>query len=294
LGDAFPYVMAPAAAVRGGAWTTDVAGATCALPEWLPYWDLSQSLRLARRLEIDMDDVYRETGVPISCRLGVSVVFASEFEGEAYGVTFELGGGTVSADVRVEIPGTMLGPIVRVTTALVLRDEAPELLGPVAWRRGSVLWSDLKTVRLYGDSSQFPVTEVDFGDCGLDPASPWFLEISSELELPAMGGIHLLLNSRFPIVAAAARPPDPDRPELAVVRSQLLTDVGRTLVEFALAREDIGLEWPEESLGAVLSMLLRSHFRETFRDLRTLRAQDASMWSAKVAAAFGLLREPLR
>jgi len=221
------------------------------------------------------------------------VAFSSEFESEVYSTTIETTSGTLHPEIAIEIPGRLLGSTVTLSTALILREETPQTEGPVAWRRGSILWRDLKKTRLYGDASQFPVTEVDFADCGLDASAPWFLEIGAELELPAMGAVQLLLNSRFPLVVAAAREQGDDRPDLAVVRSQLFADIGRTLTEFALAQDKIEQEWPEDSLGSVLSTALR-RFREPVSDLRRIRDHDPPAWAAKMAASFGLLREPLR
>jgi hypothetical protein len=247
-----------------------------------------------RRIEIDLDRIYAESRIPATNRLGLSVVFASEFEDEIYGATFHETEGTLQPEIEIEIPGHLLGTTVTLSTAVILRDEAPQTDEPVAWRRGSIVWSDLKKVRLYGEDSQFPVTEVEFSDWGLDPGAPWFLQIGPELELPAMGAVQLLVNSRFPLVVAAAHDVDGDRSELAVVRSALFTDIGRTLIEFALAQDDIEQEWPDDSLGAVLSAALAGRFREPVSDLRLLRLRDPSAWAAKMAATFGLLREPLR
>jgi hypothetical protein len=264
------------------------------LPEWIPYWDVSQELHVARRMAIDLDTVYGESRIPTSSRLGLSVVFASEFEDEIYGTTFDETAGILHSEIEIDIAGRDLGTTVTLLTAVILRDARPQTDQPVAWRRGSILWSDQKRIRLYGDDSQFPVTEIDFSDCGLDPAAPWFVEIGTELELPAMGAVQLLLNSRFPLVVAAARDPDRDRPELAVVRSELFANIGRTLIEFALAQDEIEQEWPDDSLGAVLAAALTSRFNEPVSDLRSLRDNDPAAWAAKTAAAFGLLREPLR
>jgi hypothetical protein len=295
MGDALPYVTPSEDAVRGGAWTTTQPdGSSAAVSEWLPHWDISQDLRLARRIEIDLDKAYDESRIPTSSRFGLSVVFASEFEDEIYGETFDETTGTLHPEIVIEIPGRLLGTTVTLSTALILRDEAPQTDQPVAWRRGSILWSDRTRIRLYGDVSQFPVTEVDFADCGLDPAAPWFLEIHPELELPAMGAVQLLLNSRFPLVVASARELDGHRPELGVVRSTLFADLGRTLLEFALAHDEIEREWPADSLGEVLSNSLTGRFHEPVSDLRKLRDQDPPAWAAKMAAAFGLLREPPR
>jgi hypothetical protein len=294
MGDALPYAVSSDDAVRGGAWTVAADGTTRELAAWLPHWDISQSLRSSRLLDIDLDRLYEDTDIPNSSRLGLSVSFLSEFEDEAYSEILDRRTGRLSTEITVEILGELLGSTVTLATSVILRDEVPQTDQPVAWRRGSVLWSDLKKVRLYGDASQFPVTEIDFADFGLDAGAPWFLEIGAELELPAMGAIQLLLNSRFPLVVAAAREQAADRPDLAVVRSQLFADIGRTLIESALAREEIGTEaaWPDDSLGSVLSAAL-NRFPESVSDLRRIRDRDPPAWAAKLAASFGLLREPL-
>jgi hypothetical protein len=294
MADALPYLVPAEDAVRAGAWTTEIQGSTSGLPEWLPYWDMSQVLRAGRELEIDVDRVYQESRLPRACRLGLAVLFISDLEDKACDVILDEPASTANHRLEVEIPGQLLGGTLVLSTSLVLRDAAAAVDGPVARRRGSILWSDVKKVRLYGDSSQFPISEVDFAECGLDPAAPWYLEIDGDLELPAMGAIQLLLNSRFPLVTSAARHVGSDRPELAVIRSQLFADVGRTLIEFALARDEPEVEWPEDSLGIVLRSLLRSRFREPTNDLQKLRDHDPAVWAARVAASFGLLREPLR
>jgi hypothetical protein len=61
--DALPYLVPSEDAIRAGAWTTEIGGSTSGLPEWLPYWDISQVLRAARELEIDLDRVYLESGL---------------------------------------------------------------------------------------------------------------------------------------------------------------------------------------------------------------------------------------
>lgn len=296
MADALPYLVPSEEAVRAGAWTVRMDSGKSGLPEWLPYWDMSQTLQATRELEINLDRVYSESHLPETCRLGLSVVYTSDLEDKAHVTTFDETHGTIHPQVDIEIPGSFLGTAITLSTALVLRESGEQVEDPVAWRRGSVLWSDRKKVRLYGDSSQFPITELDFGERGsaLDPGAPWFLQIDSDLELPAMGAIQLLLNSRFPLVSSAVRSVGGGQPELAAVRSELFADIGRTLVEFALAQDELNREWPEDSLGTVLTSVLTSHFRESVTDLHRLRDHDPAVWAAKLAATFGLLREPLR
>ena len=107
--------------------------------------------------------------------------------------------------------------------------------------------------------------EVDFVEFNLDPAAPWFVQVGPDLELPAMGAIVLLLNARFPLVTEATREFTADRPELGVIRSMLYMDVARTLVEIALAHDDLSAEWPDDSLGDVLATLVESRFSDPAR-----------------------------
>jgi hypothetical protein len=293
MGEARPYLETSTDAVRAGAWFADSGDEKQLLPEWVPYWDISQKLHVRRRIEVDLDRVRSETRLSSECRLALTVVLASEFEDEGCRVRLASSEGAEQIDLGVDLDGQSLGSAVLLVTSLVLADAVSQVEGPVAWRRGSILWQDSKRVRLYGESSQFPVMEVDFADFGLDPGSPWFVQIGSDLELPAMGSILLLLNERFPLVTETAREMSADRPELAAVRSALFADVGRVLVEFALSQEDLAQEWPEESLGAVLAAVVESRFPQSLDELRRLRENDPSKWAATVEARFGLLREPL-
>jgi hypothetical protein len=294
MGEARPYLEASTDAVRAGAWFMDSGDENQPLPEWVPYWDVSQQLHVKRRIDVDLDRVRHETRLSSESQLAMTVVLASEFEDEGCRVTLPSDHGVNCVDLGVDLDGQALGSAVLLVTSLVLAEALGQVEGPVAWRRGSILWQDSKRIRLYGESSQFPVMEVDFADFGLDPGSPWFVQIGSDLELPAMGSILLLLNERFPLVTEAAREMSADRPELAAVRSALFSDVGRVLVEFALSQEDLAQEWPEESLGAVLAAVVEGRFPQSLDELRRLRDNDPSKWAATVEATFGLLREPMR
>jgi hypothetical protein len=294
VGEARPYVGASPDAVRAGAWFADSADGKQPLPEWVPYWDVSHKLRAKRRIEVDVGRALADASLSTDCRLALSVVLASEFEDEGCRATIDASDGLIPLDLEVILDGPSLGTAVMLLTSLVLAEPAARVEGPVAWRRGSILWQDSKKVRLYGESSQFPVMEVDFADFGLHPASPWFVQIGPDLGLPAMGSILLLLNERFPLVTEAARDMSAERPELAAVRSALFADVGRVLVEFALSQDNLADEWPEESLGAVLATVVQSRFPQSLDELRTLRKNDPSQWAATVQATLGLFREPLR
>jgi hypothetical protein len=294
MGEARPYLEPTADGIRAGAWRLVTGEREEPLPEWIAAWDVSQKLRARRQIGLDLDRVFADTRLPRESRLAVSVVYASELEDEARRILLEQEDGDRAIEIEIELDGNALGSAVTLQTSLVLAEPGSPDSGLVAWRRGSVLWQESKKIRLYGDSSQFPLMEIDFKDFDLDPASPWFVQIGSDLELPAMGSILLLLNQRFTLVTEAAKELDADRPELAVVRSALYADVGRILAETALSHEDIGREWPDESLGAVLKTLVATRFSQPPDELRVLRDSDPAEWAALLEARFGLLREPLR
>jgi hypothetical protein len=293
VGDARPYLEPGPDAIRAGAWCLLTDGREEAAPDRIAAWDMSHTLRLRRHIELDLDRVIAETRLRRP-RLAISVVYVSDFEDEACRITLDQETGVVPVEIEVELDGAALGSTVTLLTSLVLTESSAAIQGPVAWRRGSILWQDPRKITLFGNSSQFPLMEIDFTAEGLDPASPWFVQIGPDLELPAMGSILLLLNERFPLVTAAAKELDADRPELAVVRSALYTDVGRVLVETALSHEEIGDDWPDDSLGAVLSALLLSRFSEPVDVLRRIRENEPANWTSLLEARLNFLREPLR
>jgi hypothetical protein len=293
MGEARPYLEPTPDAIKAGAWYLVTDDGEEALPEWIKSWDMSRTLRLRRHLEVDVDRVLADTRLG-RARLAFSVVYASDLEDEACRFTLEESGGAVPVELELNLTGPTLGRSVNLQTSLILVDAGNKNSGPVAWRRGSVLWQDPKKIRLHGDSSQFPIMEVDFTASGLDPGAPWFVQIHQDLDLPAMGSVVLLLNERFPLVTEAAKELEGERREFAVVRSALYADVGRVLVEAALSHEDLDEEWPEDSLGAVLAALVASRFSESADELRGIRAEDPAAWAALLQARLNLLREPLR
>ena len=295
MAEALPYLVATDETVRAGAWRTDLGRGAVGLPDWLPEWDLAQTLLTRRSVEIDLLKFWEETRLARGTPVTVAVTWQSCYDDLAAEVPVPLDASPAAQlELAVELPGHLVAGTVAIRTSLILAEEGGRAGAiPVAWRRGSVLWRDVKKVKLHGSASQFPISVVDFGRAGLELGAPWSLDVGADLGLPAMGSVLLLLNERFPIVVAAARDRSSDRPELAAIRSALFADVGRVLVEHALAQEDLDHEWPDDSLGAVLQALVSSRFRESFAELRRLRDGDPTAWNARAAAAFGLLREPL-
>jgi hypothetical protein len=249
---------------------------------------------MKRHIEIDVDRLLEETGLADDVELAVAVTWRSCFDELARRSSIPtVSDGPLPVDIAIEVPGYLVAGTVALTTSVIVTSST-RAGGPIASRRGSRLWSDVKKVRLHGASSQFPINVIDFAGVGLESGAPWFISVGPDLGAPAMGAMLLLLNERFPLVVAAAQDYHSERPELAAIRSVLFADVGRQLVEYALGREDVEDDWPDGSLGEVLGTLVSSRFTGSFDELRRQRETDALAWNALCEASFGLLREPLR
>ena len=288
-----PYRFPSADVVRAGPWTVELDGRRLALPSVFPTWDFATDIVLEREVEVDLAEALRASALGDDAALVLGVLWrstASELRGPATVAVLD-----EPSPVRLtaELPGRRLGGTLELETVLMLskaRDAEPW----TAFRAGSVVWTDRKRCKLQGDAPMFPIEIADFRPLGLDTRAPWHLEVRDDLDSPAMGAIHLLVNRDIEtVVAAVAHAGHPDEAE-AKVLSAMYADVGRTLVEFALNHGEFGTDvvFEDETLGAALNGTLKVAFRgESAENLRKYRAADVTRWSSRSNAAFGLFDE---
>ncbi len=263
------------------------------LPKFLTGWDYQTILRLSREAQVDVAEIRTATRLDgdVELRLGVLwSVAETGLRGRAADFTLSAGG-EQSIVIDCELPGRNLGGTLLLETRVFVARSPENPARYSASRAGSVLWSDRTRCRLQGDAPLFPVAIVDFAAFGFDTRAPWSLQIRPDLDAPAMGAIHLLVNSKNQaVVDALAKAGDP-LPEHEAILSTLYYDAGRTLVEFALSREEIADEtFDEDSLGVVLQGLLMSLFSPAdAKSLRQLKDTDPTRWSADLAAGLGLM-----
>jgi hypothetical protein len=284
--DARPYRVADRDSVRAGAWSMTTPTGERALPEWLDTWDLGRRLDVRRRLVLDGEAFRRSTALTQESALAIGVVLATQsFTMTIARERVRLIDGAMTIDLTAELSGRLAADVATLRTTVTL-DEAPASSAPrTATRRGSVLWQDRCVVRLHGDSSQFPITVIEFGKAdGFDAAAPWQLDLGTDLERPAMGMVRLFVNRRFAHVVEGLTG-DVDGPGAALLRSMMFADVGRTLVERALSIDDLESDWPEESLGAVLRDLT-ARLSVPLDALRKERETDPMAWAARCHATF--------
>jgi hypothetical protein len=293
--EAYPYRPADDDHVRAGAWTMLVNDEPAVLPAWLEEWDYGTPISVRRQVEVDCAGVVQDTGLDHSTSVGLVVgwrVSGSLLSGVAGPPhALKLDSGTTLVDLAVDLAGVDLGPALELETILFLIGHHSPPTDPIAHREASVLWRDKQKVRLQGDESQFPLAIIDFVGRGLQSGAPWQLTIGDDLEAPAMGQIQLLINERFSTVVAAVTDTDAT-PSGPAVRSALRADVGRTLVERALREEEV-LEretWPDDSLGGVLSAVVRARFSERPAELKRVMETDPVTWAALTAQTFGLFQ----
>lgn len=285
-----PYRFPSEDAVRAGPWTVELDGRRRALPSVLPTWDFATDVALEREVEVDLAEVRKASALDDDSAIVLGVLWrstASELRGPATAVQIDEPG---PIRLTAELPGRQLGGTLELETVLML----PNARGAEPWtafRAGSILWTDRNRCKLQGDAPMFPIEITDFRPLGLDARAPWHLEIRDDLDSPAMGAIHLLVNRDTEgVVAAVAHAGLPDQAEKNVL-SAMFADVGRTLVEFALNHSEFGTDvaFEDETLGAALKGTIASALPgESADGLRNARAADVTNWTSRLNASFGL------
>jgi hypothetical protein len=251
-----PYALPPEDAVKDEPWS-DADGRE--LPERLEHWDSFTEIELFRALDVDLD------AVRTSCRLGADATFAivgswyshrTRLSGPAAVVELGQLRGVVRAPLSVHIPGDSAGGRLDLRTALVLRHPGT-LVSPISPKReGAVLWFDSTSMALEGGSARFPVTALDFeAVSALPDNASWKLEWRPEaLDAPVLGDLRLLVNSADESLLSALRSGAAD-PRSSAVRSFVMFDVARALVDGALSNDQF-VEDPEAfDIGSIGRML---------------------------------------
>jgi hypothetical protein len=139
------------------------------------------------------------------------------------------------------------------------------------------------------------VTAVDFEGSGRLPVDAgWALEWNPEqLEGPVLGDIRLLVNSRDDVLLSALRSGAAD-PKATVVRSFILFDVARSLIDGALTNESFVSDpdrFEEGSVGRMLSELLAAAWPGVpVATLLSRRRDDPARLSAELQAHLRLFK----
>ncbi|WP_206306222.1 hypothetical protein [Streptomyces humi] len=285
-----PYRAPTEDVVVSEPWRLMVEDGEVSLPEALPDWDYQMDLHLRRALRVDLDRVRRQTGLPESAALMLSVVWTatgSNLSGPAQHVRLsESGTRTVEFDVRLR--GADLGGLLLLDTALVLAERMADARPSAPRRAGSVLWSDRETLRLQGDAPQFPMAVIDFARTSFPDNAAWHLQISGGLESATMGALLLLVNEQNTVTATAFQNAARPRPVDRIVLSAVYADAARIMVEHALTQDDFAedADFPDGSLGSTLLSLFDQLFPDqSITDIRLRHRQSPALFSSDLQAA---------
>lgn len=289
-----PYKTVTSAVVQASPWID--AGTGEPFPEaGLGGWDPTVDLRLRRSMTIHDTTIRREAGLGGTASIACVVAWRSPettLRGPAWRAGVE-GDGTVVAEI--EVPGSMIGDRVELTTQIVLRRGGPGDARLAARTSGSVLWSDVAMLRVAGDGGRFPMEWLDFAAAGwLPEGAAWYLEWSPDQpEMPAMGSIRLYLNSGHPPLceALAANPP---LAQHRALREALRYDVARQLILGAIGADeetwDAAASDPESTAAAVNRLMRMTFPHESLSSLRLRRSEPLARLEARLQAGLRAYR----
>ncbi len=292
---ALPYRTPSEAVVTAKNWFLVIDDGEIPLPEALPHWDYQTDLTLRREVQIDLDRALAESRLAPGTELALAAVWTatgSKLKGTAARTTVRQSG---SITLETHLPGSDLGGVLVLDTALVLAKRRVGADRPVAARRaGSVLWGDRRQMRLQGDAPQFPMAVIDFAKTNYSEGAAWHLDIGTNLEAATMGSLLLLVNESKNIAAEALKNAGNPRLQDKIVLSMIYGDIARVMVEHALSLPDFNDDMTvhDETLGATLLELFGRLFPDrSIEDVRLRAQQSPSLFASELQSAVRIFED---
>lgn len=288
-----PYRTPRSDLVATEAWTV-LDGSGGELGESLDDWDYSTTLRIGRRIQVEVAEVAREVGLRPTTPLLVHVrtkSAASLIRTSAARVV--LAADTAPVQVTAEIACRDLAGSLTIETLLELAEDTLDGQRFSPTYAGSILWRDEVTVVLEGDSGLLPVAPVSFSDAGLPSGAAWYLSLDSgRWDWTAMGSVLVLLNADNAAVATALRDPTTEHASvlLDTIEVDFVADlVGRAVEDESFMDPSVAPTEDDLSVGALVRALVRTRLAdpgepvaEAFVRLKELRGRDPSRYRALV------------
>jgi hypothetical protein len=282
-----PYLMPSASAVRFGIWSL-FNQEWEPLPDSLETWDPEVSLRLSQTVELDVQQLLAETGLPVGAQFAVTASWTSATSGMKVPIARmeTVDGGVVV--LEGELDGRRIGGSLEIMTTVALVSlTVPVPVGVVA-SAGAVVAEMSTRVNVEPDLVRFPVAVVDFSFTKTDANASWRLETTTDLFAPFFGEFRLLINSRDTDLVHAVETRAPTTVDLTLI-AEMEGQVAAFLYEFAIMNRDALREedeWPSNSVGQVLSGFIHVADRHNL----TAVAADPIDRPAFVARLAGLVR----
>ncbi|SDE22543.1 hypothetical protein [Rhodococcus tukisamuensis] len=293
---AFPYRVPGDAVVSAASWQILVMDTPFDLDDNLPDWDYNTDLLLTRVVDVDLDRLRSDTGLPPGAEIALSVVWTasgSSLRAPAFREVL-FGNGVQRVAIRSTLRGSDLGGTLTLDTILTLAHDQADVAAFAPRRAGSLLWSDSKSVRLQGDAPQFPIAIIDFASTPYPLEAAWYVQIGTNMHAATMGSLLLLINEANEPASTAFKNASSPRPVDVAIISSTYADVARTLIEHALSNAEFDdvTSYPEDSLGATLQAMIQMRFPdEAFEDLRRQRDNSPTAFSTRVQASVKIFEE---
>lgn len=250
------------------------------LREVLVDWDPSIDLSMHIQISIEPDILALETGLAPKSLLRLAAGWYCEStrtrdRGAAY--TFELphtgSAERLTTTLTLNVRGTSIAQAILLESRLLLVAAAAASSRIAAREPGSVLWYHAQRCDLEDSRSRFPMEWADFRTSIYPEDAAWALDWDPhDLDASTLGAVRLLLNQRQPKTASLLRE-DPPSEASQILWETIRFDVGRQLIEGALANEDFVHDpkrYEHGTLGATLRRMFIVHFPH--HDIATLAA----------------------
>lgn len=186
---------------------------------------------------------------------------------------------TIDFDLtNADIGGTMTFELV---VALQRGDQVRQSrLAPS--RIGHILYEETRRIRFEGTAPRLPMLPVEFSQVGIPSGhkSKWWLKVlSTDLYTPASAALWLWINSEN--IQMRQLLADSASNVSRIWLDALGMDFARQLLREGISHDelDLGIDYPEDSLGAVLSGVLRL-VGESVPEIRAKYADDAGQLEA--------------
>jgi len=267
-------------------------------------WDYQQDLELSRRLTVDC------TTVAEHCRLGRqasirilanwTTTASAYLRGASSSEDIPVQRGKQTVEIRIDIPGRCAGATMTLATLICLGSSRSR--DPIAPKRpGSVIWQDRLRLHLEGNAARMPIAVADFAGNRAIPAGPdaaWYVRFGPGcLERSVSTGIQVFVNAaKSEIVKAIEADPTSLTSFQRAVRSFLRFDVGRQLIEYALADDDF-IDAADVYDPGTLGWAAHSNLATCFphldgpREVARLKKHHPTEFAAQLQQGLGLLAD---
>jgi hypothetical protein len=286
---AFPFFTATAADVRMAPWLFSTsAGVSGPLEPELPGWDYAVDLTLVTTADIDVAAVRERCELGADAHVELVITCSSppaRFRRVCFRAELNRSENQVIAVETAVIKGSELAERLEIESELVLVQGAARSSPFAPALAGSRLFAEKRSISLEGVGSKFPIDAVDFRErFGSDGA--WYLSWEREdLERMFMSGVQLLVNSRWPRLAALSPATDPELFRI------LAADISRQLISGALEDDDFvshSDRYGDGTVGQVIHRLIRACFpNKTMADVRAMYKSRRSVFERTIQSAAG-------